>query len=402
MQVFKFGGTSVGSIENIEHVADICLEQRPDVVVVSAMSGETDRLIQLATLIYPSFRTPEYDLIVTSGETIVAGLLSLALKKRGINSCPMTGAQAGIITTDKFSEATIQRFEGKAILDSIQKGILPVITGFQGATENHKITSLGRGGSDTSAVAIAAAIKADKCVIYTDVNGVYTTDPRICSEAKIIRKLDSSVMLEMASQGSKVLHLRSVFLASKWKVPLFIKNTFSDDPGTEIIQNQSHSIEQVDNMNQHQIFEEEIVTGISGYDQDVLFTAKTNLTLPQFFKKLSDNQINIDVIHHQINLDLPQYLSFTVNSSDFVRTQDYLKTLLGDDFTFQDNIAKVSIIGLGVRNHSGVAARMFNKLDSLNIPIILVTTSEINISCIIPKSDMRAAIVALHEEFISP
>jgi aspartate kinase len=248
--VFKFGGTSMGSLERIEHVAALCAKLKPSAVVVSAMSGETNRLVGLGKEIYDRSDVPEYDMLVASGEQVSVALLSLALRKIGLEPIPMLAPNAGILTDTLHSRASILKINKELICKQINLGKIPVIAGFQGVTEEGQLTSLGRGGSDTSAVAIAAAIGAKDCIIYTDVDGVFTTDPRMCSKARVIPEINYEEMLEMASQGSKVLHIRSVQLAAKWGIQLTVKNTFSESKGTKMLTTET-------------AIEGEVVTGIA-------------------------------------------------------------------------------------------------------------------------------------------
>lgn len=277
--VFKFGGTSMGSLERIEHVAELCIAKRPSAVVVSAMAGETNRLVGMAKHFTDQTDTPEYDLLVASGEQVSVALLSFALRKRGLKPVPMLAAHAGIVTTDLHSRATIQSVNKEAILKHISNGYIPIIAGFQGVTQEGMFTSLGRGGSDTSAVAIAAGIGSSECMIYTDVDGVFSADPRICPSAKIIRRIRHEEMLEMASQGSKVLHIRSVQLAAKWGIRLFVKNTFSSDEGTEMISD-------------NEPIEGELVTGVAHSSDEAWFHLDLFHTRARLLRMFSELWLN--------------------------------------------------------------------------------------------------------------
>jgi aspartate kinase len=390
--VFKFGGTSMGSIERIEHVADLCLKLKPSAVVVSAMSGETNRLVSLAKEISPRIDVPEYDMLVASGEQVSVSLLSLALRKRGIEPAPMLAPNAGILTDSQFSRASIQKVKGDAIRTAIDNGQLPIIAGFQGVTEDGRLTSLGRGGSDTSAVAIAAGIGAKECVIYTDVDGVFTTDPRICPDARIIRCINYEEMLEMASQGSKVLHIRSVQLAAKWGIRLVVRNTFSDDEGTEMSTIDSP-------------IEGEVVSGVAATQNEAWIQAgaskNPNFNLASVFTALAEKSVNVDIIT-QSNEQNGIKINFTVAQPDSKIAMETLKTSFpGIILNLREDVAKISIVGVGMRTHAGVAAKMFQTLASQQIDILLVTTSEIKVGCLIPREKMQQAVRTLHKEFIS-
>lgn len=391
--VFKFGGTSMGSIQRIEHVAELCLKLKPSAVVVSAMSGETNRLVSLANEISGRSDVPEYDMLVASGEQVSVALLSLALRKRGIAPAPMLAPTAGILTDSQFSRASILQVKGNSIQTAIDKGLLPVIAGFQGVTEDGQLTSLGRGGSDTSAVAIAAGIGAKECIIYTDVDGVFTTDPRLCSRAKIIRKIHYEEMLEMASQGSKVLHIRSVQLAAKWGIRLIVRNTFSTDEGTEM--------STVDSP-----IEGEIVSGIAASQQEAWIQAVCEHT-PEFnlanvFGLLATKGINVDIIN-QSELEFGMKISFTIALTDSKLAMETLKSIYPKiKLQLREDVGKISIVGVGMRTHAGVAAKMFAALAKNKIEILLVTTSEIKVACLILREKIQEAVNILHEEFIQP
>ncbi len=390
--VFKFGGTSMGSVDRIEHVAEICLRLKPSAIVVSAMAGETNRLIELANKITTKIDVPEYDMLVASGEQVAVSLLSLALRKRGIVPAPMLASKAGVLTDAQFSKASILKVNGGSIHAAITSGKMPVIAGFQGVTEDGQLTSLGRGGSDTSAVAIAAGIGAKECVIYTDVDGVYSTDPRICPEAHIIRKINYEEMLEMASQGSKVLHIRSVQLAAKWGIKLVVKNTFSQDEGTEMVLSESS-------------LEGEIVSGVAASQNESWITAGPSRD-PQFnlanvFTTLAEKKINVDIIN-QIVCEKGNKFHFTVAQADCSASIEVLKNEFKNlELNVNNDVAKISIVGVGMRTHAGVAARMFRCLAENNIEVLLVTTSEIKIGCLIYRGCINKAVQILHKEFVS-
>ena len=390
LAVFKFGGTSMGSAERIEHVAQLCLEKEPLAVVVSAMAGETNRLIELARSIDPRTDVPEYDLLVASGEQVSVSLLSLALRKRGAKPYPMLAPQAGIRTDSQHSRALIQSIDSAFLKSKIQEGYLPIIAGFQGVTEDGLFTSLGRGGSDTSAVAIAAGLGARTCVIYTDVDGVFTTDPRVCPKARIIRKIAYEEMLEMASQGSKVLHIRSVQLAAKYGIDLWVRNTFSNDEGTQMVNDSMES---------------EVVTGVAASKNECWFTLGpigdgSHTVLSKVFGALAERSVNVDIITQNIE-PAGKSINFTVSESDKDLSFEVLKsTFPGIAVEARPNVAKVSIVGVGMRTHAGVAARLFQRLAKEKIPVLLVTTSEIKVACLVPKEMADLATKALHHEFL--
>lgn len=387
--VFKFGGTSVGNIERIEHVAELVARHGPSAVIVSAMSGETNRLVELAKSISPRTDSPEYDMLIASGEQVSVSLLSLALRKRGLKPYPMLAPTAGILTNNNYSRANILKVNKDFILSRIQNGEIPIIAGFQGVTEDGLLTTLGRGGSDTSAVAVAAGIGASACVIYTDVNGVYSADPRICPKAKILRKIHFDEMLEMASQGSKVLHIRSVHLAAKWKIKLIVKNTFTDDEGTEMT---SENIEG------------ELVTGVAASPEEAWITIgpmKNEVgLLSKVFGTLSEKGVNVDIIGQNFEPSGVS-LNFTVTESDFHSAKSLLEEKFpGVKIIGRMDVAKVSIVGVGMRAHAGVAARMFQALAQANIDVLLVTTSEIKVACLIDKDKANDAVQVLHKAFV--
>jgi aspartate kinase len=389
--VFKFGGTSMGSLERIEHVASLCATKRPSAVVVSAMAGETNRLVSLARHFTEHTDSPEYDLLVASGEQVSVALLSFALRKHGLTPVPMLAAHAGIVTDDLHSRAKIQSVNREAILQHINKGEVPVIAGFQGVTQEGRFTSLGRGGSDTSAVAIAAGIGAKDCVIYTDVDGVFTADPRVCPRAQIIRRIRHEEMLEMASQGSKVLHIRSVHLAAKWGIRLFVKNTFSTDEGTEMISD-------------NEAIEGELVTGVAHSSDEAWFTVGpipyTSTALADVFGALAAHGINVDIVNQEIRGN-GIVIHFTVGGTDVAQAKAVLtQATPGAEVRLNTEVAKVSIVGVGMRVHAGVAARMFRALANAGVEIRLVTTSEIKVACLVDRSVLNTAVQSLHKEFV--
>jgi len=381
----------MGSLERIEHVASLCAKLKPSVIVVSAMSGETNRLVGMAKQILNKTDVPEYDMLVASGEQVSVALLSLALRKIGIIPAPMLAPNAGILTDTQFSKASILKIDKEMICQQIKLGKIPVIAGFQGVTEEGQLTSLGRGGSDTSAVAIAAAIGAKDCVIYTDVDGVFTTDPRVCTKAKIIKKINYEEMLEMASQGSKVLHIRSVQLAAKWNINLHVKNTFSDSEGTQMLTKETS-------------IEGEIVTGIATTLDESWIQAgpykHPSFNLSGVFSLLAEKGVNVDIIN-QNEEDNGLKLSFTISETDEKMASQVLQSKFENlNIQARHDVSKISIVGVGMRTHAGVAARMFQALAKEKIDILLVTTSEIKIGCLILRDNVNKAVNVLHDEFI--
>jgi aspartate kinase len=396
--VKKFGGTSVGSIERIEAVADRVVReynsgQRP-VIVVSAMSGETNRLVSLSNQIDPMNRGPAYDMIVATGEQVTVGLLAMALEKRGIKSQPLLAFQLGIETDSVSSKARIVNIRTDELNKMLQNGIIPVVAGFQGIDENHNITTLGRGGSDTTAVALAAALNASECEIFTDVPAVFTADPRLIPKAREIPKLSFEEMMEMASLGSKVLHIRSVEIGAKYNVKIHLRSTFEEREGTWIVP-------------EGEIMEKAVVSSVTHDASTIVFklypVPPETSFLSQLFTSLAAKGVVVDIIT-QSQSEKGQRLAFSVTQEDFPLTQTVLNEVLGSnkqiDITIMDKMAKISVVGVGMRNHPGVAARFFKVLSNLNIPIHLVTTSEIKISAVIDQQYLNQAAPALHTEFL--
>ncbi len=395
--VKKFGGTSVGDIEKIKNVARKVAKakDRGDdlIVVVSAMSGETNKLVDFTnkTAEIPDLR--EYDVVVSTGEQVTIGLLSIAFNAMGYRAKSFLGFQVPIITDSAFSKARILRIEHDHIKKALKEGNIVVVAGFQGIDEKGNITTLGRGGSDTTAVALAAALKADLCEIYTDVDGVYTTDPNIVPEARRLDKISYEEMLEMASLGAKVLQTRSVEFAMKYKVPVMVKSTFTDSGGTLVTEEKD--------------MEEAIVSGIA-YDKN---EAKITLTkIPdkpgiasRLFKPLTDANINVDMIVQNVSTEGYTDLTFTVGKADFKRAveliKDVAKQIEAKDVLTDQSVAKISIIGAGMRSHAGIAQKMFSSLAKENINIQMISTSEIKISCVVETKYAELAVRVLHEAF---
>jgi len=396
--VQKFGGTSMGSIERIKHVATRVLEEKEKgndvVVVVSAMAGETDRLINLVKEITSEPNERDMDFVVSTGEQVSAGLLSITLNHMGHDAVSLTGWQAGIKTDDAFTKARILSIDTDRIKNYLKQGKIVVITGFQGITENGDITTLGRGGSDTSAVALAAALNADRCDIYTDVDGVYTADPRIVPEARKIDVLSYEEMLELASLGAKVLQIRSVEFAMKYKVPLRVRCTFTSDEGT-LIKEEDETMERV------------VVRGIAHNKNEARITVERVPDKPgiaaKLFDALAEANIPVDMIVQNVSVDGYTDISFTVEKSDAPKaekiTNKVAKEIGAKGAIRDDRIAKVSIVGLGMRSHAGVAGKVFDTLAKYGINIIMISTSEIKISCIIDEKFTELAVRVLHEAF---
>ncbi|ADU96347.1 aspartate kinase [Thermovibrio ammonificans] len=396
--VQKFGGTSMGSIERIRLVAQRVLEEKEKgnqvVVVVSAMAGETDRLIELVKSITPEPNERDMDFVVSTGEQVSAGLLSITLNHLGHPAVALSGWQAGIKTDDAFTKARIISIDTERILKHLKEGKIVVITGFQGITEEGEITTLGRGGSDTSAVALAAALNADRCDIYTDVDGVYTADPRIVPEARKIPVLSYEEMLELASLGAKVLQIRSVEFAMKYKVPLRVRSTFQPDEGT-LIKEEDETMERV------------VVRGIAHNKNEARITVVRVPDKPgiaaKLFDALAEANIPVDMIVQNVSVDGYTDISFTVDKNDAQKaekiTQKVAQEIGAREVIRDDKIAKVSIVGLGMRSHAGVAGKVFETLANYGINILMISTSEIKISCIIDEKFTELAVRVLHEAF---
>jgi aspartate kinase len=398
--VQKFGGTSVGTIERIAQVADKVKKFRENgddiVVVVSAMSGETNRLIDLAKQITdgePVAR--ELDVMVSTGEQVTIALLAMALIKRGVPAVSYTGNQVRILTDSAHNKARILQIDDQKIRTDLKAGRVVVVAGFQGVDEHGNITTLGRGGSDTTGVALAAALKADECQIYTDVDGVYTTDPRVVPKAQRLEKITFEEMLEMASLGSKVLQIRSVEFAGKYNVPLRVLHSFQEGPGTLITLDEEESMEQP------------IISGIAFNRDEAKLTIRGVPDIPGIAFKIlgpiSAANIEVDMIVQNVSHDNTTDFTFTVHRNDYnnalgvlQKTADELgaREVVGDT-----NIAKVSIVGVGMRSHAGVASRMFEALAKETINIQMISTSEIKVSVVIEEKYLELAVRALHTAF---
>lgn len=398
--VQKYGGTSVGSIERIEQVADKVAAFRAQghdmVVVLSAMSGETNRLIGLAHQVQEKPDPRELDVLVSTGEQVTIALLCMALKKRGLDARSYTGTQVKILTDNAFTKARIQSIDEANMRADLDAGRVVVVAGFQGVDENGNITTLGRGGSDTTGVALAAALKADECQIYTDVDGVYTTDPRVCERARRLEKITFEEMLEMASQGSKVLQIRAVEFAGKYKVPLRVLHSFKEGPGTLITLDEEDST-----------MEQPIVSGIAFNRDEAKVTVAGVPDTPGVAAKIlapiGAANIEVDVIVQNVSADGTTDLTFTVHKNDMSKAVSVLETVAKEigarEVRSNDSVAKVSIVGVGMRSHAGVASRMFTALADDRINIQMITTSEIKISVIIDERYLELAVRSLHTAF---
>ncbi|REC95531.1 aspartate kinase [Kushneria indalinina] len=402
LYVQKFGGTSVGSVERIKAVAEKVKGFRDQghqiVVVVSAMSGETNRLIEMASQINEEPTPREMDMLVSTGEQVTISLLAMALHQLGVKATSYTGAQIGIRTDSAHTRARIQRIETDDLRADLDEGQVVVVAGFQGVDSEGNITTLGRGGSDTTGVALAAALKADECQIYTDVDGVYTTDPRVCDKARRLESITVEEMLEMASLGSKVLQIRAVEFAGKYNVPLRVLSSFEEGPGTLITAD-----EEISNM------EEPLISGIAFNNNEAKLTVVSTPDVPgvasRILGPISDANIEVDMIVQNV-APTGGYtdFTFTVAKSDFRQTQRILQeqvipSLGGGEVRGDDKIAKVSLVGVGMRSHAGVATRMFRVLADEGINIRMVSTSEIKISVVIDEKFLELAVRALHTAF---
>ena len=397
--VQKYGGTSVGTVERIEAVADRVVKSHncgnQVVVAVSAMSGETNRLIDLANQIDETPDPREMDVLVSTGEQVTIALVCMALQKRGIQARSYTGGQVRILTDNVHGKARIKEIDAHRMQTDLQAGRVVVVAGFQGIDEAGNITTLGRGGSDTTAVAIAAALNADECQIYTDVDGVYTTDPRVVPDARRLDQITFEEMLEIASQGSKILQIRSVEFAGKYSVPLRVMSSFVEGPGTLI------SLEDNDQM------EQPVVSGIAFNRDEAKLTIRGIPDQPGVAYKvlgaISEANIEIDVIVQNVAKDNSATMTFTVHRAALKQAEALLKEIAADlgalEVDSDDRIAKVSIVGVGMRSHAGVAAQMFEALASEGINIQLITTSEIKITVVIEERYLELAVRALHSGF---
>lgn len=397
--VHKYGGTSVGTVERIEAVADRIARAHAAgnqlVVVVSAMSGETNRLVGLAHAIMPAPTPREFDVLVSTGEQVTIALLAMALNKRGVPARSYTGGQARIVTDSAHNKARIREIDDEKIHADLSENRVVVVAGFQGIDADGNITTLGRGGSDTTAVALAAALEADECQIYTDVDGVYTTDPRVVESARRLEKITFEEMLEMASLGSKVLQIRAVEFAGKYNVPLRVLSSFEDGPGTLITTEETLEMEQPS------------IAGIA-FSRDeakltVLGVPDTPGVAADILKPVSDANIEVDMIVQNIGNDGSTDFTFTVHRNEFDRAlevmQETAARLGAREVRSDQKIAKVSLVGVGMRSHAGIASKMFTALAGEAINIQMISTSEIKISVVIDEKYLELAVRALHSAF---
>ncbi len=396
--VQKYGGTSVGSIEKIKNVAKKVIQRYEEgnsmVVVLSAMSGQTDGLIDLAHEISEDPDTRELDVLMSTGEQVSIALFCMAVKSMGYNAKSLLGFQVGIRTDEIYGKAKIQEVKTERIKKELDAGRIVAVAGFQGMDSGDNITTLGRGGSDTTAVALAAALKADVCEIYTDVDGVYTTDPNVVSKARKMDFISYEEMLEMASLGAKVLEIRAVEFAKKFNVPIHVKSTFTNERGTMVVA-ETKDMEKV------------LVSGVAFNKNEARITILKVPDKPgiasQIFKPLVKEGIVVDMIVQNTSDDNFTDLTFTVIKPDFLRSMKLLsgvaKEIGAERVLGDENIAKVSIIGVGMRTHAGVAQRMFEALSNENINIMMISTSEIKVSCIIEEKYTELAVRVLHNTF---
>jgi aspartate kinase len=397
--VQKYGGTSVGSLERIRGVAERVVRTKKKgnhvVAVVSAMAGETDKLISLANQLSQNPDEREMDLLLSSGERISSALTAIAIRQLGFKAMSFTGRQVGIITDEVHTKAKIEKITAERVKKAIAEGMIPVIAGFQGITETSDVTTLGRGGSDLTAVAVAAALGADLCEIYSDVEGVYTTDPNIVPEARKLGKISYDEMLELASLGAKILQTRSVEFAKKYSVPLVVRSSFSDNPGTLVVKEDKE-------------MEKVAVSGVA-YDKNqskitVVAVHDRPGIAAKLFNAIADANIIVDMIVQNVSSDgKATDISFTVPKTDSKKTLKITKGIVAElgakSVNLREDIAKVSIVGVGMRTHSGVAAKMFGTLAKHGINIMMISTSEIKVSCVIDAKYTELAVRVLHDAF---
>ncbi len=396
--VMKFGGTSVADLDRIRNVARRVkaeVERGHEVaVVVSAMSGVTNQLVGWCQELSPMFDAREYDAVVATGEQVTAGLTAIALQTMGIEARSWQGWQVAVETDGQHSKARIQSIEAEELLARMAAGQVAVMAGFQGIGPDNRVTTLGRGGSDTSAVALAAALKADRCDIYTDVDGVYTTDPRIVPGARKLNKITYEEMLELASVGAKVLQTRSVELAMKERVRVQVLSSFTDAPGTMVV-------------DEDEIVEQEIVAGIAYSRDEAKITVRRVPDRPgiaaAIFGPLTDASVNIDMIVQNVSADGTTDMTFTVGKTDFLRAQAVLeeakKSIGYPEITADQDVAKISVVGVGMRSHAGVAGTMFKTLAEEGINIQVISTSEIKVSVLVAAKYTELAVRALHTAY---
>ena len=396
--VQKFGGTSVADVERIRNVARHALRARAaghDVVlVVSAMAGETNRLLGLVRAVNPTPSEREQDVVLATGEQVAVGLVALAVQAEGGEATSFLGHQIRIVTDAVHGKARIQHIDAGALDQALRAGRVAVVAGFQGTDEAGNITTLGRGGSDTTAVALAAALHADACEIYTDVLGVYTADPNVCPAARKLDRISYEEMLELASLGAKVLQIRSVEFAMKYRVPLWVKSSFTEDPGT-LVCREDEAMEQV------------VVSGIAQDRNEARLSLREVPDRPgvaaRIFGALADRHIVVDIIVQTPPRGGRSDVSFTVTKADFAAARQVMSEVAAElgiaAVESDDRIAKVSIVGLGMRNHAGVAAKMFQVLAAEGVNIQMISTSEIKVSCVVDEKCTELAVRSLHSAF---
>ena len=396
--VQKYGGTSVANPASLKIVAEKIINAKKEgkqvVVVVSAMGSSTDELIALANELSETPSPREMDMLLSAGERITMSLLAMHLNSLGYDSFSLTGSQAGIITTSRHGRAEIEEISGERVKEGLEKGSIVIVAGFQGFNpDTREITTLGRGGSDATAVALAASLGAEKCEIYTDVEGIFSADPRITDKAKLLKEITYDEMLEMASTGARVLMARSVEFGRRYNIPIVVKPTFSEGVGTIV---------------KEKVMEQAIVSGVTHNDKEIKFTLFGVPDQPgiagSVFGHLSDKGVNVDMIVQNVSKDSKTDISFTAPEEQQDEVMNILSSLTNDlkaeGSDKDENIARVSIIGAGMKSESGVASKMFKTLGSHKINIGMISTSPIRISCVISKNDMQKAIDVLHDEFI--
>ena len=395
--VLKFGGTSVGTTDRISAVADLIHSASKEafpVVVVSAMSGETNRLIDLAESFGSEPNKREFDALVSTGEKVSASLVSIALNQLGLKAKSLSAAQFGMKTTDHFSRAKILDMNNDILFKTIEDGYIPIITGFQGITASGDTTTMGRGGSDTTAVAIAASIKAKRCDIYTDVDGIYTTDPRIVPDAKKLDSISMEEMLELSGQGAKVIQVRAVEFANKYKVLVRVLSSFEPGSGTLILQEEEG-------------MEDAVITGIASQQDQTKFTlhgvADTPGIASGILSPISDEGIEVDVIVQNISVSNKTDFTFTVATIDRSRVEaalnEKMKGISYDELIIDEGIGKVSLVGVGMRSTAGIASSAFNALADAGINIQMISTSEIKITIVVAANQLEDAVRTLHKAF---
>ncbi len=395
--VQKFGGTSVGSVERILAVANIikaAFKNEFPVVVVSAMGKETDRLVMLAKGISKNPEKRELDALLSTGEKVSASLLAMQLNEMGIKAKSFSAAQISMKTTSQYSKAKILDINYQIILDCIQSGFVPVITGFQGVTDSGDVTTLGRGGSDTTAVAVSAAIEASRCDIYTDVDGIYTTDPNLVNNAKKLESITMEEMLELSGQGANVLQIRAVEFANKYNVRLRVLSSFKSGSGTHILKEESS-------------MEDAVITGIAYQKDQTKITLHGVVDTPGIasgiLSPISDEDIEVDVIVQNVSVSGKTDFTFTVATEDSSAAEAALNNnmqgITCDEIIVDENIVKVSLVGVGMRSHAGIASKAFNALADAGINIQMISTSEIKITLVISQDKLEDAIKVLHDAF---